>query len=349
MSNPEQDLLKKSADIANREAMRYLSSQIARHLSLRFQGPPLPRLKRRGFELGKVFREAELMNSFFNAGYQDQLSRKFKSEDVSLILRVGQKFPRVRYGFAYFSLLSTGDCPDEAMHLCHLQGRIEWARTSIPPRMIQVVYDHQESTEMLAKILFHDDPNLADIIMACRYHDVAKAITGDFSKDCDITARDRRRLEKLAFELIAPEYTPSPAQHAQDIRRSYVLAFGSGAAHRDIRSKYKDCDLLERAMESAFLVSQNLPTNRAQLVAELQPFWDSAESGLQHQRAKNFFKVLEQARYRTDMKPEDYSDIVNTAEEYMRKCEMPTDSVAIGQSPGSNAKQTIVQFPARKP
>ncbi len=360
VQRPDPELVKKSAEIANREAMRYLSSQITRHLSLRFQGPPLPQTKRRTPDLSKDFLETQVLTGFFKTSYKDQLARKFAPDDVNFILRVGRKFPRVRLGFAYFSLLAVDDCPEEAMHLCELQGRTGYARTSIPTKMIQVVADHQEGTERLANMLFSDDPEFEDIVLACRYHDVAEAITGDFSKYCDISPRDRKRIEKLAFELISPENAPNLSQQAKDIRRCYELTCGTDPAHKEVRAKFKDCDALEMPMEVAFLMTQKLSVNRVQLMDELEPFWKSAESALQYSRSKNFFKVLEQARYRTDLKPESYDDIVNIAVEYMRGCEagfidsgMEQDSVVEKGSPRTSGagsiSQSVVQFPMRKP
>lgn len=359
MQRPDPELVKKSAEIANREAMHYLSSQIIRHLSLRFQGPPLPQTKRRSPDLGKEFQKTEILYAFLRTTYKEYLAKKFQPDDVNFILRVGTKFPRVRLGFAYFSLLAVDDRPEEAMHICGLQGRTGYARTSIPTKMIQVIADHHEGTERLANMLFKDDPELDDIVLACRYHDIAEALTGDFSKYCDISARDRRRIEKLAFELISPENAPNLSQQAKDIRRCYELTCGDDPAHKAIRAKFKDCDALEMPMEVAFLMSQKLTVNRVQLMNELQPFWMSAEAGLKSSRAKNFFKALEQARYRTDLNPDHYEDIVNIAVEYMQGCDPVLSQLAAEQDQGVEednghtddarvVNQSVFQFPERK-
>ena len=359
MQRPDPELVKKSAEIANREAMRYLSSQITRHLSLRFQGPPLPQTMRSNPDLSKAFLETQLLTGFLKTSYKDQLAKKFEPNDVNFILRVGRKFPRVRLGFAYFLLLSVDDRPEEALHICELQGRTGYARTSIPTKMIQVVDDHQRGTERLAKMLFSDDPEFEDIVLACRYHDVAEAITGDFSKYCDISPRDRKRVEKLAFELISPETAPNLSQKAKDIRRCYELTCGTDPAYKEVRAKFKDCDAFEMPMEVAFLMSQKLSVNRVQLMDELEPFWKSAEAALQYSRSKNFFKALEQARYRADLKPEHYDDIVNIAVEYMHGCEAGSIDTNAKQdsapergsthtSGAGSITQSVLQFPVRK-
>jgi len=302
------EFIQKVAARANRGMIRYFKKEIPNLLAAHHSQYP---------DLSHIFQMVRDPNDYINGGFIERIKGLYTAEERQFILDVSAQFERVKLGFTYFSLLSSNQRPFEAIRLAHHQLRTGWQKTGVPLGANQTLADHLDGIKKLAFLLFFDDPEIELIERTCAYHDAGEPVIGDFTPHCPISREDKSRIELLGVRLITASRTRGINFLAEWIYDSVNLYDGNDPAYNDIRSKVKDCDLLEMCIEALFIMVQCPEKQSARMNKKLQEFWDYVGPRLTHDRAKNFFHSLETSRYRTCLTHDDFTGITKHAHQYM--------------------------------
>lgn len=203
------------------------------------------------------------------------------------------------------------------MRLANSQLRTGWQKTGVSLKLNQNLADHLDCTERLSFLLFFDDPNIEQIGRICAHHDAGEPVIGDFTPHCPISREDKSRIELLGVRLITAAKSFGTIPLAEWIYEAVTIYDGNDPAYNGLRSKVKDCDLLEMCVEALFIMT-HCPKEEAPVINEkLQEFWDYVGTRLTHDRAKNFFESLSTARYRTNLSANDFKRIISHAHQFM--------------------------------
>lgn len=302
------EFIQKTAIRANRNMIRYFKKEIPRLLSEHHTQLPA---------LSQAFQMVHDPQSYIDGGFINRIGGLYTPEERSFILDVSNRFERVKLGFTYFSLLGSNQRPFEALRLARSQLRTGWQKTGVPLKFNQPLDDHLAGIRKLAFLLFFDDPQIELIEKVCAYHDAGEPVIGDFTPHCPISKPDKSQIELLGVRLITASRTRGINFLAQWIYDAVNLYDGNDPAQEVIRSKVRDCDLLEMCTEALFIMVHCPEKQARRINAKLQEFWDYVGPRLTNDRAKNFFESLSTARYRTCLTSDDYTGIMSHAHQYM--------------------------------
>jgi 5'-deoxynucleotidase YfbR-like HD superfamily hydrolase len=300
--------IQESAARANANMIAYFKRETPRLLAAHHEELP---------DLSACFQMVKDPEAYINGGFMNRIGGLYTPEEREFILDVCARFERVKLGFAYFSLLGSNQRPFEAMRLANSQLRTGWQKTGVPLGFNQSLADHLVGIQQLAFLLFFDDPDIEQIERICAYHDAGEPVIGDFTPHCPISREDKSRIELLGLRLITSAKSRGINFLAEWIHEAVTIYDGNDPAYNALRSKVKDCDLLEMCGEALFLMA-NCPQHEAVALNEkLQEFWDYVGSRLTNDRAKNFFESLSTTRYRTNLAKKDFKDIIRHAHQFM--------------------------------
>lgn len=309
MADYTPEFIQESAARANANMIAYFQQEIPQLLGQHHSVLP---------ELSKVFQMSNDVEAYINGGFINRIGGLYTPEEREFILDTSRKFERVKLGFAYFSLLRSTHRPFEALRLAEHQLRTGWQKTGVPLGFNQTVGDHLQSIRKLAFMLYFDDPNLKVIEDTAAYHDAGEPVIGDFTPHCPISRPDKARIEMLGVRLITQHCIATDSNPmANWIYDAVSLYDGTDPEREDIRSKVRDCDLLEMCSEALFMMAHAPQDERVPLNENLQEFWDYVGARLTTKRGKDFFESLETSRYACDLTPEGYKDVMAHAHRYM--------------------------------
>lgn len=302
------EFIQKTAVRSNRNMIEYFKREIPMLLALHHDHLP---------DLSNLFQMVKDPQKYINGSFMNRIGRLYTPDEQQFILDISARFERVKLGFAYFSLLDSNKRPFEAVRLAQSQLRTGWQKTGVTLGFNQTLEAHLAGIQKLAFFLFFDDPDITQIEQICAFHDAGEPVIGDFTPHCPISREDKSRIELLGVHLITSSRSRGINSLAQHIHDAVNIYDGSDPAYHNIRSKVKDCDLLEMCQEALFIMVHCPEEQSAQVNARLQEFWDYVGSRLTNDRAKNFFHSLQTSRYRTNLSIDAYQNILMHAHRYM--------------------------------
>lgn len=230
---------------------------------------------------------------YIENGCLARIHNLYNDDERALIRRIGEKFERVRLGFAYFSLFQANLRPLEAERISHYQLRTGWQRIGIDLADNQNVTDHQRTCELLARLLYGQDPDCALIAAVARWHDIGESVIGDFTPYCPITREDKHAIELLGIRLLTSK---RDAFLADDILLAHTIFDGDDDRHAHIRRKAKEVDLLEMVLEAVSIEQNCAREDRLRISESTQPFWDYVAGRLVTNEGKEFFRICAELR-----------------------------------------------------
>jgi 5'-deoxynucleotidase YfbR-like HD superfamily hydrolase len=301
------EFLRKSVVRANRDMVSYFKREVPSLLKEHHANLP---------DLSKIFQMTAKPRDYINGGFIERIKGLYTAEEREFILHISEQFERVRLGFAYFSLLGSNQRPFEAIRLTHSQLRTGYVKTGVSLKSTQRLDEHLGMVAELAFLLFFDDPDFELIKTIAYYHDAGEPVIGDFTPSCPITKPDKGKIEMLGIRLITAARTRGHLL-AEWIYDAVALYDGTDPQYEHIRSKVRDCDLLEMCTEALSLMINCPEKQKRQLNANLQEFWDYTGPRLTTSRAKRFFESLSTSQYRHNMERRDFSNIIGHALRYM--------------------------------
>lgn len=230
---------------------------------------------------------APLLRAYYQADPIDRVAGLYTDDEQAFLRNMCVRFSRVKTGFAYFGMIRSAARPFKAVELLSMQPRTGWQRIGVPEGFVQSVDDHHRSGEILAHILFGDDPELELISSTFRYHDAGESLIGDFTPHCPISKDEKIRLEALAVRLITADRSRGHPM-AQTIYQSFAAYEGFIPLPEGVREKVRDIDLLEMTLESAMIRSEAPMDARAAIDRGLAEFDAYVTGQLKHSRARSF-------------------------------------------------------------
>lgn len=242
----------------------------------------------------KFFLGEKAGQKYIDGGFLDQIASLYSSGDLEFLADICNRFERVKLGFAYFSLLSDDLKGHELDRLAWYQLRTGWQRKmDLSLAFNQSVADHHMCSAEMSRWFYLDDPEFEKIRNISLYHDLLEVVVSDFTPFCDITKQERSRLEKLAFELVISAKSPL----AEEFLYNIALYEGYYGFEKDqaLKTKFKDIDRLEMAVESVFLF-QSFPDNHNN-TESLEEFWDRMKNQIVMPRCKAFYEALYPVRH----------------------------------------------------
>ena len=121
--------------------------------------------------------------------------------DAEFLEEMGERFPRMAENFARFAALKPGDRLKTAQKTLKSVPRTGWLDRGVPPERVESVRDHTENCMRLARLLAGPG-EVGHLARMMKVHDLAEALTGDFTPRDKITKPEKHRLELLALNLI---------------------------------------------------------------------------------------------------------------------------------------------------
>lgn len=308
MTDYKPEFLQRMAKRANANMVRYFKKEIPKLLRAHHRDSP---------SLSQEFAMTADAHAYMNGGFINRIGGLYSEEERAFILDISARFERVKLGFAYFSLLHSNSRPLESLRLAKFQLRTGWQKTGVPLGFNQTLADHHAGVYRLTFLLFFDDPEIELIGQTARYHDSGEPLIGDFTPYCPITRSEKARIEALGLRLITASRTRGINFLAQWMYDAVTLYDGNDAENEPVRSKVRDCDLLEMCGEALYLMVHCPPEKARRLNNKLQEFWEYVGPRLTNDRAKHFFESLSTSRYRTELTDGDFKNIMQHAHNYM--------------------------------
>ncbi len=255
----------------------------------------------------------EDIHNYMDHGYLNTIKHLYAAEELSFIKDIGERFPRVKLGFAYFSLLEPASRPLEAKRLSNYQKRTGWQKiTGLDINFNQNVEAHNQNTKTLALALFPNDPEIDLIAGACEYHDTGEAVIGDFTPTCPITREEKTLIEQLGIRLATKECLET-IPLAKNISEANQVLESNDPKHAKAQQKVKDCDLLDMPVEALRIMLHCSNEEAPQVNKDLQAFWNHAGKKVTTDEGKTFFEELAKHRYKKIRNKAEFNKITRDA------------------------------------
>ena len=121
--------------------------------------------------------------------------------DAEFLEAMGRRFPDMAENFARFAAIEPSRRLKAAWQALKKTPRRGILEMGVPPEHGESVHDHLYHCMKLASLM-DDTGDVGHLVRMMRVHDMAEAITGDFTPRDKIAKPDKNRLERLAFDLI---------------------------------------------------------------------------------------------------------------------------------------------------
>lgn len=123
------------------------------------------------------------------------------SDDVEFLERICERFPHIGGNFAKLASLPPASRFDAAWRMLKDAPRRGILEMGVPPEAGESVQDHAVHCMDLVPMLA-DPEDVEHLVAMMRVHDLAEAVTGDFTPRDNIAKPDKHRLERLVFKMM---------------------------------------------------------------------------------------------------------------------------------------------------